>query len=329
MNLFPDDGCVISAGRHPSQNDGLFPTGSYSDYETGMETKPPSDLLYTNLTQDQARIYMLVLEAKHIDYRCAKTAAGWQILVRFHQLPYARKQIEIYLAENKNATSSPPPQSHNIEKNYSMIWIAIALIAIHWAIESGADKKILVQSLGASSEAILKGQLFRCLTALTLHTDAAHLCGNLAGLMLFGTLLCRRMGTGVGWFLILTGGACGNLQNALLHQTSHLSIGASTAVFSCIGSLCAYTAKHRSEVVSSKRKALIPLGAGFAFLALLGANPETDIWAHFFGFISGLFLSFIWAGSFPQKLQTKSQWGLAALSTAIMIAAWIQGLQRF
>ncbi len=296
-------------------------------HETDMVTDAPHELLFTDLNQHQAHIYTLVLEAKNIDHRCIKSSTGWQILVRPHQLPYARQQIETYLSENINA-SLPLHSPQITENNYSMIWIAVILIAIHWAVESGADKKIIIQNLGALSEAILKGQFFRCLTALTLHSDAAHLSANLAGLMLFGTLLCRRTGTGVGWFLILIGGSFGNFLNALLHQTSHLSIGASTAVFSCIGSLCANSTKHFSHITSRKLKSLLPLGAGFALLAFLGANPETDVIAHFFGFTSGFVISLAWISVFPQMFQIKSQWSLAALSTVAMLAAWLQGLSQ-
>jgi rhomboid protease GluP len=281
--------------------------------------------LFDGLDEDTAKIYSLVLTAKNISHRSFFDPNGWIILVHDKHLALAREQIEAYLKEN------PAKRHHSVTASivkypsYSMLWVALVLIAIHWAAGTGIEKKILIKHLGALSEGILEGELFRCATALTLHSDAAHLIANLAGLLLFGTALCGNVGTGAGWLLILLGGSSGNFLNALFYRTTHLSIGASTAVFSALGSLSAVVLLIHSQT-HQRLKFFLPIGGGMALLALLGANPQTDILAHLFGFIMGFLLATIWIRIFPQKLPNLSQWVLATLSVVTMITAWVFGL---
>ncbi|MGD9211776.1 MAG: rhomboid family intramembrane serine protease [Desulfobacteraceae bacterium] len=284
--------------------------------------------LFVGLDIPTANTYCLVLTAVHIEHRSFRDLNGWCILVRPHQLSTAKEQIDAYLKENPSKPVDSSFLSMEVEKNHSMIWIAVVLIAIHWAIGIGIEKQTIIRHLGASSEGILKGELFRCITALTLHSNVGHLAANLGGLLLLGTILCRIMGTGVGWGLILFGGGGGNFLNALVHKSAHLSIGASTSVFSILGSLSALSLLQRIRTSDQRVKRLLPLGGGIALLAFMGANPKSDVLAHLFGFIVGFFLALLWVWMFPIRLTSKSQWVLSAISIGIMAVAWTVGLSR-
>ena len=282
--------------------------------------------LFDGLDRHTAEAYSLVLTAKNIDHRSFFDTTGWIIIVKDQQLSYAIQQIEAYLKENPEKRHDSDLTTFVAEKNYSMLWVAMVLTAIHLAAGAGIEKKVLIEHLGALSEGILSGELFRCATALTLHSDVAHLFANLVGLLLFGTVLCRSVGTGSGWILILLGGSSGNFLNALFYQIDHLSIGASTAVFSSLGSLSAFALQKQTQMANQKLKTFLPVGGGVALLALLGANPQTDILAHLFGFIMGFFLAIFWVWIFPKKLPDKSQWALSGVSFGLMTASWVFGL---
>jgi membrane associated rhomboid family serine protease len=282
--------------------------------------------LCDGLDRHTAEVYSLVLTAQNIAHRSVIDTTGWIILVKEHQLSHAREQIETYLKENPEKRYNSNLITSLPDRNYSMLWIAMVLTAIHLAAGAGIEKKILIEHLGALSEEILNGKLFRCATALTLHSNIAHLFSNLAGLLLFGTVLCQRVGTGSGWILILFGGSCGNFLNALFYQSGHLSIGASTAVFSTLGSLSAFSAQKQIQTANQKLGLFLPIGGGMALLAFLGANPQTDILAHLFGFGMGFFLAVFWAWIFPKKLSNKNQWALSGLSFGLMTACWFVGL---
>lgn len=284
------------------------------------------DTLFVGLDIETAKTFSLVLAAKNIDYHCRKDSNNWSILVKSPQAQNAREQIGIYLKENPKQTNHFNLKGSEPEQNYSMLWIAMVLIAIHLTAGTGGRKHFFIEHLGALSEGILEGEFFRCATALTLHSDAAHLTANLAGIALFGTVLCRTVGTGAGWLLILIGGSGGNFLNAVFHQADHLSIGASTSVFSTLGSLSAIALLRQLGMSDRKLKAFLPLGGGLAILALLGANPTTDVLAHLFGFLVGFLSAIFWIRVFPQKLNNRIQWTLATLSTGILSTAFIIGL---
>jgi membrane associated rhomboid family serine protease len=141
----------------------------------------------------------------------------------------------------------------------------------------------------ADAEKIANGQWWRAVTALTLHADVAHLAGNLAIGGAIVILLCREVGAGLAWSLILGSGILGNLMNASLHSSGHISVGASTAVFGAVGILAATSVvRHRHQL---QRRWPLPVAAGLALLAVLGtAGEHTDLGAHLFGFLWGIVL---------------------------------------
>jgi rhomboid protease GluP len=90
----------------------------------------------------------------------------------------------------------------------------------------------------------------------------------------------------------LLAGTAGNLLNASLYlETTHYSIGASTAVFGTIGLLVClpigFALRHARQQLF--RLWFLPLIAGLAFLAWFGTGTErTDTTAHLMGFLCGL-----------------------------------------
>jgi rhomboid protease GluP len=141
---------------------------------------------------------------------------------------------------------------------------------------------------GADAERILLGELWRTVTALTLHADFGHVLSNaLCGALFIGAV-CGSLGAGVGSALILLAGAGGNLANAIFQGSHHVSVGASTAVFGAVGLLCGLGVARRQQQQSPGRPFWVPVAGGLAILAMLGTSGENvDIWAHLFGLCVG------------------------------------------
>jgi len=178
-------------------------------------------------------------------------------------------------------------------------------------------------ALGASATEILKGEWFRCATALLIHADAPHLVGNMVGLAIFGTAVCGITGTGVGILMISAAGIFGNLLNAALHQSHHVSVGASTAVFGAVGILVAYQVRHRLSGRSELTwRAFLPLGAGLALLGFLSSGPRTDIMAHLLGMAVGGLMGAAYGidRSRPPSRPVQMVCGIIAVS--VFAAAW-------
>jgi membrane associated rhomboid family serine protease len=186
------------------------------------------------------------------------------------------------------------------------------------------DSDAIISAYGASAQDILRGEFFRCVTALMLHGDLLHLVSNMFGVAIFGTAVCAFTGVGVGWVSILFAGLVGNLLNAFLYQTDHLSIGASTAVFGAIGFLGAYQFIHKFRQPGQRLKAYLPLGAGLALLGFLGAGAGSDLTAHLFGFVVGGVLGGLYGRWVQKPLEPPVQRGFMAVAVAITLFAWLK-----
>jgi len=157
-----------------------------------------------------------------------------------------------------------------------------------------------------------------------LHADTLHLMGNIAGIAIFGTAVCTIMGWGVGWFMILATGIVGNLTNALLYTSGHISVGASTAVFGAIGILSAYQFFKKFKQSGQKIKAFLPLSCGLALLGILGSGEHSDLMAHLFGFLAGILLGFLYS-LFVKRPTTKAyQTCSLTVTLCILTTAWLK-----
>jgi len=285
------------------------------------------------LTKSQARSWALVLDSRSIPCCIESDGDEWQLRVPEQHLESARRELLLY--EKANAGWPPPlPVARQlIENTLPTVSVLILLAIFHnlnlLGIALPGRGIVDLNELGAAHAGdILGGQLWQCVTALTLHADLMHLLSNLTIGGIFIILLCRELGSGLAWSLLLCSGALGNLINALVQASTHRSVGASTAVFGAVGILAAISmVRYRYHL---KRRWFIPLAAGFALLAILGTEGKnTDLGAHLFGFSIGAFL-----GMAVETLLGK--YGrpgavlnvlLAVLSMALVGASWWAALE--
>ncbi len=166
----------------------------------------------------------------------------------------------------------------------------------------------------ADAAAILRGEWWRAVTALTLHADAAHVAGNavLGGLLL--ALLARSVGPGMASALMLLSGVGGTFAAAGLLRHDFVSIGASTAVFGALGVLAALP-RHT-------RRVWMPVVGGLALLALLGTSKRADLAGHLCGFVSGV-LAGAAVSRVPALQNRAAQACLAVLAACVPVAAWL------
>jgi len=112
------------------------------------------------------------------------------------------------------------------------------------------------------------GELWRAVTALTLHADLAHLLANIGFGALFGGLAARVYGAGCGWLLILVAAVAANAVNGLTMPAGRASLGASTAVFAALGTLAVVRWRARAYATAaavSARRSRSPVWARTSF----------------------------------------------------------------
>ena len=175
----------------------------------------------------------------------------------------------------------------------------------------------------ADAERILLGELWRTVTALTLHADVAHVLANALFGALFLSAVCGALGAGVGCALVLLSGAGGNLVNALFQSSHHVSVGASTAVFGAVGLLSGLGVARRRRQRSLRRHAWVPIGAGLAILAMLGTTgARVDLWAHLFGLLVGGVLGIPVGFALRRPPGPLAQWIFGGAALVAVLYCW-------
>jgi membrane associated rhomboid family serine protease len=216
------------------------------------------------------------------------------LLVPDDRFEAAREELRRFEAENRNWPPPLPPQAPFTDNRLATVSVLLLLATFHnltlLDLNLLGHRPVDWITLGnAHADLILAGQWWRPVTALTLHAGWLHLLSNLTLGGIFMVRLCRDLGSGLAWSLLLAAGFLGNLANACLQQPDHRAVGASTAVFGAVGLLAALSlVNFRNQL---RRRWPLPVAAALGLLALLGSEGEhTDLGAHLFGFSFGIFL---------------------------------------
>jgi membrane associated rhomboid family serine protease len=263
------------------------------------------------------------------------TAVGVPNVVDFDGLQYvirveaalaeaALQHLGRYAIESRPAPALPPPPQLN-----PFAWVGAALYVIVLLIVglsiSGGLWRLDAFDVGAIDAARVKsGEWWRAITALTLHVNGQHLAANIAGGVWFAYLAARQLGSGVTWLLTVLGAGFANLLESLLGPASHHSVGASTAVFTVLGILAAYSWRTRLSYPQRWARRWSPLIAGVILLGWMGSEGEhTDVVAHVAGFVVGTVTGALVAIPRVHKLlMSVPQWATGAAALAIVAIAW-------
>lgn len=244
-----------------------------------------------------ARQWALVLDSRSIPCAIEARDDGLHLLVSPGHYERALIELRCYLRENDRWPPPPPQPRPLFENTLATLSVLVLLATFHNITRidiplAGMPAPDWVALGNAQAAKILDGQWWRLVTALTLHSDWIHLSSNLAIGGIFVYFLCRELGSGLAWSLLLCAGALGNLVNACVQSPSHSSVGASTAVFGAVGILAAISlVRYRHQL---QRRWPLPVAAALALLAILGTEGKnTDQGAHLFGFVCGGFLGLI------------------------------------
>jgi membrane associated rhomboid family serine protease len=281
--------------------------------------------LFAQLTAEQARIYALVLASAGIRHTLYRHQKNWAVEVPAEARGLAVAAIAAYRRENPDKTNPTAPPI-TLVRTHSAIYAALILIAIHAVVAAAPAPASFVAAYGADAGQIVNGQIYRCLTALLLHADGAHLAANVAATLLFGTYAAALCGWGVGWLLIVCCGAGGNLLTALWYGQGHRAIGASTAVFAAVG-ICVAQAlwRHKHNAMRSWRS-WVPLAGGLALVGWLGTAPHSDLLAHLMGFACGL----VGGGCYARMVKGIHAWPIQAGALGLValgiVGGWYWGM---
>lgn len=245
-------------------------------------------------TDDEAlaKSYGLTLVAMDIKAVIASRDGGFGIFVAPGDVLRAGWELDQYDMENQTSEQKSRSARAHSANTVSFVTTALgygAMLAFFFGVARRGSFGLDWAGEGAmvSYHVITDLEIWRTVTALTLHLDPAHLASNLFFGIVFVYLLAKESGPGIAWVSTVFAGAAGNFLNAVWQGPVHTSIGASTAVFGAVGVMAALRHKWRPPEFSLRYWS--PLGGGLMLMAFLGfGGGNTDIGAHVFGFFAGI-----------------------------------------
>jgi len=274
----------------------------------------------------QAMDWSLVLISQGIEATIERPdgEAGWGLLVAAQDYDSAVSAIRQYRLENRGW----PWQYQVLRPGVVFDWGSLA-----WACLTGVffwlnlHTDLHTQGL-MDNAAVGRGQWWRLFTAIWLHADVAHLAANATlGFVLIG-LAMGRYGTGAGLLAAYLAGAGGNVAAWLLAADRHRSLGASGMVMGALGLLAMPSVAFWRQKPHAPKYVLSAIGGGVLLFVLLGLAPDTDVLAHFGGFVSGLLLGAVLT-RVPDLAQSLKINLLSGLVFALLvIVPWWLALRR-
>lgn len=253
----------------------------------------------------------------------------WTVAVPREEVERAAASLAAWQAERAVPPPAEEPELVFTLPSPNEVALALAsaslLVAFHLGLERSGRLADFIDRGENQAALVLTGELYRCLTALTLHADLAHAAGN----ALFGTVflaaLAGRLGLGLALACFVATGAVGNLADAVYHRAAHSTVGASTGVFGLVGVLTGLAAWRRHQRGARGRGAWVALGAGLALVAMLGgAGPKIALAAHLFGLGTGALAGIALAYPLARRPRpgTTAQLTAVLASAAAMALAW-------
>jgi membrane associated rhomboid family serine protease len=292
---------------------------SHSD-DDGADERP----VRTTPHRAAAEEWALVLASEGLAASIRHTGSGFAVSVPAAHLEAATTALETY--ERENVAGGAPGATVRDELRDSHLLaaatVSLALLGFFSVTGPRGPSVFWFQVGSADSAEILRGELWRSVTALCLHADLGHVVANALFGGLFLTAVCSGFGIGFGLALSVLAGAAGNLANALFQGPDHVSVGASTAVFGAVGLLAGRGLAQRLRRGEQRFGIWVPIAAGLALVAMLGTGERTDIWAHLFGFVAGGLLGVPATIAFRPRPGVAAQYALAAAALGLVLWCW-------
>jgi len=242
---------------------------------------PDEAVVRASPDRGQAEGISLVLESMAIPHRVVPTeTGGYAVLVPPRMVAPAIAALD---AHDREAAEGRPRESVAPSHGSSFVGVAMSAVLVAFFVvtgPSGGDVRGWFRVGSAVADSIVRDhELWRAVTALTLHRDAIHVAGNVVATLVFVTALGRWLGAGVALLATLLAGAAGNLATAFFYTTLHDSVGASTATFAALGVLggLQFVRRFRDSSVGRLRRALLGVAAALGLLAMLGIGDPSDL----------------------------------------------------
>ncbi len=263
----------------------------------------------------------LVLTAMSIDNHISREDHIWHLWVAKADQARAHHQLQAYWHENQPAAEQPV-EATVIDSGWAGVAGFLLIIWLLPGLQNYTDGNLLAAGR-LHAAAVVDGEWWRAVTALTLHADMAHIASNSLFGCVFGLFVGRYLGSGVGWLLVLICGTVANLLNAFIQPGAFRAIGASTATFACLGLVPAFGWRRGFFRGRGWVRGFAPLFAAIALLAFTGFGSErVDVLGHLFGFAAGISMGLACAHMNLSRISVADQQRAGGFAVLLVATAW-------
>ncbi len=207
---------------------------------------------------------------------------------------------------------------NNIEKfkeiplTYSLMAVSILLFLISTINDTLAETIYVAGALHGYS-VVVKGELYRLLSSIFLHSGGMHIVMNMLSLYIVGKMVEKLFSKTAYLSLYFISAFFGSFASMYIHVDS-AAVGASGAIFGLFGALAGFVFVHKNRMVTQFKAfmkdfgiiLLINLGIGFAF-------PSIDVSAHVGGLIAGI------VGGYVIAKNPKFVWAYVFISLLLLV----------
>jgi membrane associated rhomboid family serine protease len=285
-------------------------------------------VVFESRNRQQLADRALVLAAARIPHQTVDDGTTAILVVPAEHSSAAVKELQAYEDENPPIRPKPQKSVPYQDPLPGVVGYFLVVCAVAWLAGHGVLGHDWFDAGRVDGNLIRNGEWWRTITALTLHSGARHLVGNLVFGIFFGIFAGRLLGSGIAWLAIVVAAAVGNAANTLLLESTHRSIGASTAVFAALGLVAGFV--WRGQLMAQDRWSYRygPIVGGLALLMFTGTGgPETDIGAHLLGFVCGFGTGMLLTVLGPVPTDRRAQTVAGVIAISLVASAWIVGLR--
>lgn len=177
--------------------------------------------------------------------------------------------------------------------------VTVALVAVNVLVfllvtaTGGSEDNVNLYRWGAKyGPALADGEWWRLVLPIFMHIGFFHLLTNSIGLLIFGSMAERLLGSPAYLAIYLVTGILGNVASFIMSPA--LGAGASGAVFGVIGAFAVYLVLNRQVMGDAARQALISVAFIIALNIGIGIGTAgIDNAAHVGGLLGGLMMAFL------------------------------------
>jgi rhomboid protease GluP len=278
-------------------------------------------------SRKQALEWSLVLTSQHIETIIdhLPETEGWVLLVQAQDYGEALRSIQQYVFENREHVWRHPLDLSDILFHWGVIFWAWLLVL--WHRISLLDDKWIKEAGLLDSALVKAGEWWRLFTAICLHANASHLLMNITiGSLILGFAMARY-GAGLALLVAYIAGALGNVGGILFHTEPYRGLGASGMIMAGLGLLVIHPVREWLSLGRKMRKLLVGIAAVFMLFSILGANPDSDVIAHFSGFVAGVVFGFVFA-LIPIKYfkSNRCQLSCTLILLSLVVGLWMTAI---